>query len=168
MSRSRDQEQGQEAYPDVPEVQDAETWARQRYPESDQSEVVMKLTNERPLKRQTVNEEGERSQTSRRVLWQFSQKSFIMSHPSESRVTNPCILYNAVFLWWPSSCNKTQFHFIYILWCTQLHSEIIKMILRTKNIENIVQINTIYNTHNKIRGIVRDGFVKVCSTLHRL
>ena len=51
MSRSRDQEQGQEAYPGVPEVQDAETWARQRYPDSDQSEVVMKLTNKRLLKK---------------------------------------------------------------------------------------------------------------------
>ena len=45
---------------------------------------------------------GERSQTSLRVLWQFSQKSFIIPHPSESRVTNqpPCTLYNvrAVFM----------------------------------------------------------------------
>ena len=40
--------------------------------------------------RQTVSKEGERaSQTSQRVLWQFSQKSFIMSqipHPTEGVV----------------------------------------------------------------------------------
>ena len=49
----------------------------------------------------------ERNQTSQRVLWQFSQKSFIMSQiprPGESRVTKqpplPCTLYNvrAVFM----------------------------------------------------------------------
>ena len=46
------------------------------------------------------------------------------------------------------------------------------MILRTKNIENIVQINTVYNSNScnthKIRGILWYGFVKVCSPLHRL
>ena len=42
-----------------------------------------------------------------------------------SRVTNPCVFYimPELFLWWLSSCNKTKFHFIYFLWCTQLHSE---------------------------------------------
>ena len=62
MSRSRDQEQGQEACPGVPEVQDTETWDRQRYPERDQSEAVMrqKLTNQRPQKgRQWMRREKE-------------------------------------------------------------------------------------------------------------
>ena len=81
-----------------------------------------------------------------------------------SRVTNPCVFYimPELFLWWLSSCNKTKFHFIYFLWCTQLHSE--------NNYSSIINLKNIVQTKQFLQYLhTKEEFCEmICEGLHHI
>ena len=83
-----------------------------------------------------------------------------------SRVTNPCVFYimPELFLWWLSSCNKTKFHFIYFLWCTQLHSENnYNSIINLKNIVQTKQFLQDLHTKEEFCEMICEGLQHIAS-----
>ena len=122
------------------------------------------------LIRQTVSKEGEKpARRVREFYGSFHKRASLCprypTRPRESCYQPLCILYNArAVLWWLSSCNKTKFHFIYFLWCTQLHSENnYSSIINLKNIVQTKQFLQYLHTKEEFCEMICEGLQHIAS-----